>query len=131
MRTGTARRKGLRVLEEVARLVREDAANAAVLKQLRHELADILSSLDRQTRLASRSTENDVGTGITSPREASREDIHSLVSAECSRVGEALRSLEEFSKLIDAAASARFKQLRYQATTNLHASNWPGHATPG
>lgn len=116
---GNRAAEGLRVLEEVARFVREDSRNAAVLKELRHHLATILATLDRQQRLAARSTEHDVGTRLTSQHERTRADISSLVSAEASRIGEALRALEEFSKLIDPAISSQFKQLRYQAYDQL------------
>ena len=130
---GNRAAEGLRVLEDVARLVREDESSAAVLKSLRHELASILASLDRQSRLAARSTEHDVGTQITSERESARENIETLISAETSRVGEALRSLEEFSKLIDPAVSGRFKQLRYQAYDELARIElaWTRHAWLG
>ena len=130
---GNRAAEGLRVLEEVARLVREDAGSAAVLKGLRHDLASILALLDRQSRLAARSTEHDAGTHITSDRESARDNLETLVSAETSRVGEALRSLEEFSKLIDSAASARFKQLRYRAYDALARIElaWTTHAWLG
>lgn len=127
---GNRAAEGLRVLEEVARLVREDPSRAAILKALRHELASILALLDRQQRLSARSTADDVGTTLTSSRELARADIESLVSAEVSRVGEALRSLEEFSKFLDPQVSARFKQLRYQAYDQLAAIElaWTRHA---
>lgn len=130
---GNRAAEGLRVLEEVARLVREDASSSEVLKSLRHELASILASLDRQQRLAARSTEHDAGTHITSDRELARDSIETLVSAETSRVGEALRSLEEFSKLIDPVVSATFKQLRYRAYDELARIElaWTRHAWLG
>ncbi len=127
---GNRAAEGLRVLEEIARLVREDAPSAAALKELRHELALILSGLDRTNRLAARSTENDVGTAITSASEKSRADLNALVAAESSRIGEALRVLEEFSKLVDADLSARFKRLRYRAYDELARIElaWTKHA---
>lgn len=127
---GNRAAEGLRVLEEVARFVRDDARYAAILKQLRHELAEALALLNRQDRLASRSTATDVGTSITVAHERERVDISSLVSAEASRVGESLRSLEEFSKLHDAEISSRFKQLRYRAYDQLARMElaWTRHA---
>ena len=127
---GNRAAEGLRVLEEVSRLVRENGTHASLLKQLRHDLADILVALDRPQRLAARSTEHDPGTSTTSSHEAARGDIESLVSAETSRVGEALRVLEEFSKLIDSEISQRFKQLRYRAYDQLARIElaWTRHA---
>lgn len=122
--------EGLRVLDEVARLVREDQPNAAVLKELRHELAAAISQLDRGLRLAARSTADDVGTLLTVSQESNRNDIESIISAETSRVGESLRALEEFSKLIDPASSGRFKRLRYRAYDELARIelHWTRHA---
>ncbi len=82
MPTAIERRRACACWREVARLIREDAPNAAVLKELRHQLARILTGLDRQQRLAARSTEHDAGTGITSQQERSRDDVNSLVTAE-------------------------------------------------
>ncbi len=127
---GNRAAEGLRVLEEVARLVREDEPSAATLKQLRHDLAAILSGLDRSWRLSARSTQRDPGTGLTSQRESTRASLEALISAESSRVGEALRTLEEFAKLVDPEISSRFKQLRYRAYDDLARIElaWTRHA---
>ena len=122
--------EGLRTLEDVARLVQEDAAAAAVLKELRHRLSTMLTRLDRGQRLAARSTARDAGTQLSAGSEKTRGDVRSVVSAECERIGQALRVLEEFSKLVDAAASEQFKQLRYAAYDDLARIElaWTKHA---
>lgn len=107
--------EGLRTLEDYARLVREDAAATARLKQLRHALAESLEPLGRGERLRARSTQDDVGTDVHADRELNRDDLASVVPAACERVLQSLRNLEEFSKLLSIPASAAFKQLRYQA----------------
>ena len=78
--------EGLRTLEDVARLVREDAVAAAWIKSLRHDLAESVSKLNRTERLAARSTEHDAGTQLTSDRERERVDWRSIVTAACERV---------------------------------------------
>ncbi|MEM7475287.1 MAG: thiamine phosphate synthase [Planctomycetota bacterium] len=107
--------EGLRTLEDVARLGREDETVARWLKPIRHELANILQSQDRSARLESRSTEGDAGTEITERFEAARGKLNAIVSAAAERTTQALRQLEEFGKLIDSEMGARFKQLRYTA----------------
>lgn len=107
--------EGLRTLEDYARLVREDAAAAGGLKQLRHTLAEALGPLQRSERLKSRSTQHDAGTDIHADGELKRDDLASIVPAACERVLQSLRNLEEFSKLLSVPASGAFKQLRYQA----------------
>jgi len=111
--------EGFRVLEELARLVQEDAQAAATLKGLRHELVQAAHSLDRAKRLSARSTEGDVGTQLTVGSESARVDYAAITSAECERIGQALRVLEEFTKLVDAQISQSFKYLRYRAYDDL------------
>lgn len=65
--------------------------------------------------LQARSTETDAGTEITSEAELSRLSIESVVPAATQRITQALRQLEEYSKVVSLEESARFKQLRYEA----------------
>lgn len=107
--------EGLRTLEDLARLVHEDAAAATWLKQLRHGLAAALGMLERSERLQMRSTQGDAGTAVHAQREQQREDLESIATAACERVLQSLRNLEEFSKLWSTTAGKAFKQLRYEA----------------
>ena len=111
--------EGLRTLEDVARLVREDAVAAAWIKALRHDLAESVSKLNRTERLGARSTEHDAGTQLTSDRERERVDWRSIVTAACERVLQSLRCLEEFAKLVDPNVGEDFKALRYRAYDQL------------
>jgi thiamine-phosphate pyrophosphorylase len=107
--------EGLRTIEDIARLVREDAVASIWAKSLRHDLAAAISKLDRAQRLAARSTESDAGTTHTTESESDRADWKAIVSAACERVGQSLRCLEEFSKLVDETIGLEFKSLRYKA----------------
>jgi len=111
--------EGMRTLEDVARLVREDSVAALWIKTMRHDFAAAVSKLSRVNRLAARSTETDAGTSHTLEGESSRTDWRAIVSAACERVGQSLRCLEEFSKLVDVASSNEFKSLRYEAYDTL------------
>lgn len=111
--------EGLRTLEDVARLVFEDAHASRTLKELRHELARAVGPLPMQQRLAARDTHTDAGTQTTLQSESHRSDWTSVIVAACERVTQSLRCLEEFSKLLsgtaERATGTHFKALRYRA----------------
>ncbi len=85
--------EGLRLLEEVARFLLNDAALSAALKSLRHELLD--HSLQKAL-LDARGSAEDVAAFAEEER---RADLPAVVTANARRVEESLRVLEEFSKL--------------------------------
>ena len=93
-------REGLRVVEDFVRFSLDDAHFSRLLKELRHELTERLSDLDRFGLIAARDTLGDVGTRIKTPHEQTRLLPIDVVIANCRRVEEALRTLEEFSKLL-------------------------------
>ena len=93
-------REGLRVVEDFVRFSLDDAHLSRLLKELRHELTERLSDLDRFGLIAARDTLGDVGTRIKTPHEQTRLLPIDVVVANCRRVEEALRTLEEFSKLL-------------------------------
>ena len=93
-------REGLRVVEDFVRFSLDDAHLSRLLKELRHELTERLSDLDRFGLVAARDTLGDVGTSIKTPHEQTRLLPIDVVVANCRRVEEALRTLEEFSKLL-------------------------------
>ncbi len=112
-------REALRVVEDYLRFVLDDRFLTGQCKQLRHDLTEALASIPTGHRLAARETRADVGTQLTTPSEAARADAAGVLAANFARLQEALRSLEEFGKLIDPPAAARAKQLRYASYT-LH-----------
>ena len=93
-------REGLRVVEDFVRFSLDDAHLSRLLKELRHELTERLLDLDRLGLTAARDTLGDVGTRIKTSREQTRLRPIDVVVANCRRVEEALRTLEEFSKLL-------------------------------
>ena len=125
-------REGLRVLEDYARFVRNDANLSRYLKELRHELVATEALLPQMKYsacesasadtisadiLLHRDTEHDVGTQIFTVSESVRKDISDVVIANSRRVQEALRSLEEFGKLIAPTFAGKVKQIRYRCYT--------------
>lgn len=110
-------REALRVLEDYCRFVLDDAFLTGELKRLRHDLAAALSALPSQLLLESRDTLRDVGTGLSTPREHQRLSLREVVEANCKRLQEALRSLEEYGKLHGSDLGRSLEQLRYRGYT--------------
>ncbi len=118
-------REGIRVLEDYARFVLDEAGAVQELKSLRHQLAAAeqdLSEWLRRTRsrdpaVEDRDVGGDVGTSLTGAQEETRRAMSDIVHANARRVQESLRSLEEFGKLVSVDFAAVMKQLRYQVYT--------------
>lgn len=106
-------REGLRIIEEWCRFGLNDAQLAESCKHLRQEVSKWHTAQIR----AARDTPGDTGTDLTHPQEEQRSSITSLLQANFCRIQEALRVLEEYGKLHDAAMGKTFKQMRYQVYT--------------
>lgn len=109
-------REGLRVLEDWFRFGLDEPEWVAQCKDMRQELA----SWHQDPLRWARDTEGDQGTQISHPKEMIRQDLKQVLQANCSRIQEALRVVEEYSKLPQAQAwigediSERSKQMRYR-----------------
>ncbi len=110
-------REGLRVVEEYLRFVLDDAHLSSQLKNCRHGLATTLQLFDDQALLKSRETLADVGTSISTTTEGERASLADVVTASFKRLQEALRTLEEYGKLISPVAAEQISQLRYNTYT--------------
>jgi thiamine-phosphate pyrophosphorylase len=110
-------REALRVLDDYARFSRDDAGLTREIKNLRHELAEVLEELPVDSLLAARETQADVGTGIHTSGEMSRNSLIDVVQVNLKRLQEALRSLEEYGKLCGRNVGERLKRLRYRSYT--------------
>ena len=112
--------EGLRVLEDVARFLLNDAKLSRRLRTLRHDLAKETKSISLGL-LSGRDAERDVGRPRSQDREPIAEvtALHGLldvVAANAKRVEEALRVMEEVAKLPDMNSlldSASFEQTRF------------------
>ncbi|MBS0203455.1 MAG: thiamine phosphate synthase [Planctomycetes bacterium] len=114
--------EGLRVVEEYARFGLNDAHLSRLLKECRHELTTALAVIPESSRLAARDTLGDVGTSIGTAAEYQRGTVLDVVRASFKRVQEALRTLEEYGKLIQPIAGSpafapRIEQVRYRIYT--------------
>lgn len=110
-------REGVRVMEDFARFSLDDAHLTERLKQWRHRFSETLRDVGNSQLLHARDTQHDVGTEIHTPFEATRHTILDVVRAACKRVQEALRTLEEYGKVLDPALGERLGRLRYESYT--------------
>ena len=110
-------REGLRVVEDYVRFALDDPLLTRRIKEVRHRLAEAVRGLDLERLLASRDTTGDVGTHIMTASEQARENPRAVLIANFKRTAEALRSLEEYGKLVDVWLSGRFEVLRYDVYT--------------
>ena len=105
-------REALRVMEDAARFVLEDSQLTAAIKQLRHDFAITLKQLDNLD--LNRDTLGDVGTQIATKTELTRDSISQVVIAAGKRLSEALRSIEEYGKIVNANFASAIEKLRYR-----------------
>ncbi|MFC1988085.1 thiamine phosphate synthase [Chloroflexota bacterium] len=111
--------EGLRLLEDIARLLLDDAVLTQQLKTMRHELlkGDVLL---HQQLLKSRNSEGDVGIDIEVPGEAKEKELTLIVVANSKRVQESLRTLEELAKVPGTTPKLdpeKFKHARFNLYT--------------
>jgi thiamine-phosphate pyrophosphorylase len=104
-------------VEEFVRFVWEDAHLVGLCKQLRHDLVTALGCVPQGDLHTARDVLRDVGTGVTTATEYRRADLQCVVAANWSRVQQALRSLEEYAKVIAPQAAPQLEALRYRAYT--------------
>ena len=109
-------REGLRVAEDVVRFVLDDATLAARMKTIRHEVTSLVHQLplDELELLNARDSQGDVGINLNCASEDFRPDLSQIASANIHRSQEAMRVLEEVSKLFDDNVALQFKKLRFQ-----------------
>jgi len=111
--------EGLRFLEDVARLLLNDATLTQQLKTMRHEMLRGDWSFQQQL-LQARDSAGDVGISIEAPGEEKQRELPIMVVANARRVQESLRVLEEMAKIPEVMPkldSEKFKQARFNLYT--------------
>jgi thiamine-phosphate pyrophosphorylase len=109
--------EGLHLLEDVARLILDDAALTQQLKTIRHEVLRGDQAFNQQL-VQSRDAEGDVG--AEAPGEDKQRELPIMVVANSRRVQESLRILEELAKVPGTAPTLdpqKFKQARFEIYT--------------
>ena len=111
--------EGLRLLEDLARLLLNDTALTQQLKTMRHELLKGDWSFHQQL-LQTRNSEGDVGINLEVPGEEKQRELPILIMANARRVQESLRVMEELAKIPDTTPKLdpeKFKQARFNLYT--------------
>ncbi len=109
--------EGLRVLEDIARLLLDDAGLSQQLKDMRHGMVKVGGTLQRQL-LQARNSAGDVGADLEVGGEDKQRDLPGTVMANARRVQEAMRVMEELAKLPGVNLDGeKFKQARFKLYT--------------
>ncbi len=106
--------EGLRLLEDYARFVLNDAALCQAVKQDRHAIASLRKTLLADDELLSRDTPGDVGTTVKTESEINRPDMAAVLQSAGSRATEAMRVIGEIAKLHHPAIAGQVEAIRYR-----------------
>lgn len=106
-------KEGLRVCEDICRFWLDQQVLTKQFKSVRHRLVDHIKELGLKDMIAGRDVETDCGRE-TIASESRRKTTTDIFYANCQRVKESLRVLEEFAKLKNVRASVGIKALRYE-----------------
>ncbi len=106
-------KEGLRVCEDVCRFWLNEKVLTRKFKEIRHQLTGHIKTFGLKDLIKGRDVQGDHGRATT-PSEAKRKNAADIFYANCQRVKESLRVLEEFAKLKDSSVAAKIKNLRYQ-----------------
>lgn len=107
-------REALRVMEEYARLGMGDVGLSTAIKETRHSLAEAVPERLSEELIPARDITGDVGCDVSVPAEYERPDSKSVALIAGKRLGEALRTIEEYGKTVDPAFAARVEKIRYR-----------------
>ncbi|HUT60169.1 MAG TPA: thiamine phosphate synthase [Phycisphaerae bacterium] len=110
-------REAIRVAEDCGRFAFNDPAITAMAKNLRSDMRDVLRHMPEEQFIVSRDTPGDIGTELTSPSEQRRDGLPDVAMAACKRLAEALRTIEEYSKVVAPSETIKIERMRYNAYT--------------
>ena len=109
--------EGLRLLEDVSRLLLNDSVLTQQLKNMRHEMVRGEWTLHQQF-LQARDSEGDVGIDLEVPGEEKQRELPVTIVANARRVQESLRVVEELAKIPGTSLDPeKFKQARFALYT--------------
>ncbi len=109
--------ESLRLLEDIARLMLNDAILSKKLKSIRHDLEEVDFSFKTQL-LQARQADSDVGADIKVEQQTGKRDLPKAVIANCRRIEQSLRVIEELAKTPEINMdSDRFEKARFELYT--------------
>jgi len=111
-------REGLRVLEDIARFIHNNEKITSQLKRERHRITSFLKNVPgpggEKILIKARDSAADVGAKTNTPGEKKRDGIMEVAISNFRRSQEAIRVLEEFTKIFKGTVSQRFKAMRFR-----------------
>ena len=108
-------REGVRVCEEAARMVLNDSTLTRQCQRFRYALTRSAQGIPAFHRLKARDSKRDVGRPALRGSGRPHRDCADLVTANLRRVQEALRVLEEFSRILPGPSCRVFSRLRFRS----------------
>ncbi|MFA5629121.1 MAG: thiamine phosphate synthase [Dehalococcoidales bacterium] len=109
--------ESLRLLEDIARLILNDATLSRQLKEMRHDLEDVDFTFKKQL-IQARQANSDVGADIKVEQQLEKRSLHTSVIANCRRIEQSLRVIEELAKTPGIELNpADFEKARFQLYT--------------
>ncbi len=102
-------REGLRVVEDWCRFGLQQKDLVVTLKDWRQQLGAHHLEIYKKAR----ATHKDQGIGLNHPAQENRTSTEEIIAANCSRVQEALRVLEEFTRATDPDLAIIASKIRY------------------
>lgn len=109
--------EGLRVIEDYLRFVRNDESGVKIAKEMRHKLRDIFKTFDARM-ITYRQSDNDVGHKLSLNEYCGekKSGLKELLFANFKRCEEALRTLEEYSSILNgkSAGKGQLENLRFR-----------------
>jgi len=108
--------EGLRLLEELARMILNDVNLTQQLKTMRHRILETDQRFN-QRLIQARDSEGDVGINLEAPPKKERE-LPDILVANSRRVQESLRTIEELAKIPQTGLDTeKFKKARFDLYT--------------
>jgi len=121
--------EGLRVVEDYTRMVLDDKHLSKRLKEIRHSLTKAATEhFDSLSRHTARDTVGDVGRQVSTATENHRQGVWQVAAAGFKRAEQALRTLEEYSKIVDTTFAALCESHRYTLYTIEKAVDLTGYS---
>jgi thiamine-phosphate pyrophosphorylase len=110
-------REAARVIEEFCRFCLNCEPLTKRAKALRHQLCAAVEKLDKDSLIASRDSQADVGRAMSVDSQMRRTDLVDTFTAAAKRLTEALRAMAEMAQVVAPSLTEDFEKLRFDAYT--------------
>lgn len=105
--------EGLRVCEDIFRFVITDSEASSAVKNARHKIAEAVNIFSGRLLIDGRDVENDTIKFLDLDSGQTRDSLDDLLKRNLHRAMEALRSIEEFFKILNINEKNPFQEIRF------------------